>query len=86
MLLLWGGAWSLCGLIIIVSLFTYGFNSDEYIMVGVFLIFWGYFEAKVIHAIQWNKGGKELLEVKNGEFIYHKMIKERGFPNVLEIS
>ena len=85
-LLLWGAAWTLCGLIIIVSLFTYGFNKDEYIMVGVFLIFWGYFEFKVLHAITWNKTGKEILELKEGEFIYHKMINDRGFPNVMEVS
>ena len=39
MLLLWGAAWTFCGLVIIVSLFTYGFNKDELLMVSVFLIF-----------------------------------------------
>lgn len=85
-LLLWGAAWSLCGLIIIISLFTYGFNKDEYIMVGVFLLFWGYFEFKVLHALRWNKTGKELLELKEGEFIYNKTLNGRGFPRVMEIS
>tara|TARA_B100001769_G_C22094358_1_gene590312 strand:+ start:675 stop:1229 length:555 start_codon:yes stop_codon:yes gene_type:complete len=80
MLVLWGLAWSFCGLVIIISLFTYGFNKDELVMVSVFLIFWTYFEVKIIHAIRWNRGGKEILELKNGEFVYHKMINGRGFP------
>ena len=80
MLLLWGSAWTFCGLVVFISLFTYGFNKDELLMVSVFLIFWTYFEVKIIHAIRWNKGGKEVIELKNEEFIYHKMIKGRGFP------
>jgi len=80
MLVLWGLAWTLCGLVIFVSLFTYGFNKDELLMVSVFLIFWAYFEVKIVHAIRWNKGGKEILELKNDEFTYYKMINGRGFP------
>ncbi len=86
LLILWGGAWTFCGIIIITSLFTYGFNKDELIMVGIFLIFWAYFEIKIVHAIRWNRGGKEVLELKNGEFIYYKMIKGRGFPIKTQIS
>lgn len=86
MLLLWGAAWSLCGLIIITSLFTYGFKKEEYLMVSIFLIFWGYFEIKVMHAIRWNKSGKELLTLKEGEFTYHKTINGRGFPTIMEMA
>ena len=86
MLLLWGAAWTFCGLVIIVSLFTYGFNKDELLMVSVFLIFWAYFEVKIVHAIRWNKGGKEILELKNGEFTYHKVINGRGIPKATQIS
>ncbi len=86
MLLLWGAAWTFCGLVIIVSLFTYGFNKDELLMVSVFLIFWAYFEVKIVHAIRWNKGGKEILELKNSEFTYHKVINGRGLPIKTQIS
>jgi hypothetical protein len=80
MLLSWGLAWSFCGAVIIISLFTYGFNKEELLMVSVFLIFWSYFEVKIIHAIRWNRSGKEILEVKKEEFVYNKVINGRGFP------
>ncbi|MBK20935.1 MAG: hypothetical protein CMP63_01270 [Flavobacteriales bacterium] len=80
MLVLWGAAWTFCGLVIIVSLFTYGFNKDELVMVSIFLIFWAYFELKIVHAVRWNKRGKEIIELKNGEFTYYKLISGRGLP------
>ncbi len=83
-LLMWGIAWTLCGLIIITSLFTYEFKKEEYLMVGIFLIFWTYFEIKVVHAIRWNKFGKEELKFNQEEFSYLKSINGRGFPNVIE--
>ena len=83
-LLMWGGAWSVCGLIIITSLFTYGFKKEEYLMVGIFLIFWTYFEIKVIYAIRWNKFGKEEIKIKEGEFTYLKSVNGRGFPSVMD--
>tara|TARA_Y100000589_G_scaffold122710_1_gene117090 strand:- start:56 stop:610 length:555 start_codon:yes stop_codon:yes gene_type:complete len=86
MLSLWGGAWTFCGLAIIVSIFTYGFNKDEIVMVSIFMIFWTYFEVKIIYAIRWNKRGKEILELKKGEFIYYKLINGRGFPIKTKIS
>lgn len=86
LLLLWGAAWTVCGLIILISLFTYGFKKEEYLMVGIFLIFWTYFEVKVFHAIRWNKWGLEKLQIKDGEFLYHQTINGRGFPKVDEIS
>lgn len=85
-LFLWGGAWSLCGFIILISLFTYGFKKEEYLAVGIFMIFWTYFEIKVIHALRWNKAGKELISIKEGEFSYLKTINGRGFPNVNNLS
>jgi len=86
MLTLWGAGWTFSGLVIIISLFTYGFNKDELVMVGIFLIFWVYFEVKIVHAIRWNRAGKEIIEVKNGEFIYLKEINGRGLPIKTKIS
>ncbi len=79
-LILWATAWTFCGTVVLVSLFTYGFNRDELIMVIIFLLFWMYFEFKIVHAIRWNKSGKEIVELKNGEFTYYKMINGRGIP------
>lgn len=83
---LWGAAWSVCGLIIITSLFTFGFKKEEYLMVAIFLIFWAYFEMKIIHAIRWNMFGKEELKFTIDEFSYLQSINGRGFPEVLDKS
>ena len=83
---LWVGAWSLCGLIILISLFTYGFKEDEYIMVGIFLIFWGYFEVKVVSAVVWNKTGREVVTIKNSEFSYLKEINGRGLSKITPLK
>ena len=86
MLLLWGAAWTLCGLIIGGSLVFNDFKKEEYLGITVFLIFWIYFEIKVVHAIRWNRNGREVLHVKETEFSYLKSIGERGFPVVTDIK
>ena len=83
---LWVGAWSFCGLIILISLFTYGFKEDEYIMVGIFLIFWGYFEVKVVSAVVWNRTGREVVTIKNSEFSYLKEMNGRGLPKITPLK
>jgi hypothetical protein len=86
LLFLWGLSWTICGLIIFGALFFSDFKKEEYLGVGIFLIFWTYFEFKVVHAIRWNAFGKEILHIKDGEFSYLKSISERGFPQVVEVS
>lgn len=87
MLTLWTLAFTACGLFIFGSLFVYDFKSDkEIIMIVIFLIFWGYFEYKVIYALQWNKKGKEVLSFKDGVFSYMKQISKRGLPIQVPIS
>lgn len=87
LLTLWTLAFTVCGLFIIASLFIYDFKNDkEIIMIVIFLIFWGYFEYKVVYALQWNKKGKEVLSFKDGVFSYMKQISQRGLPNQTPIS
>lgn len=83
---LWSYAWSICGLIIITSLFTYDYNKDEYVMVGIFLIFWGYFEYKVIYALRWNLKGEEVIELDGQQMIYTKLLAGRGLPQFFDIK
>lgn len=80
MLYAWGAAWTVCGLIILVSLFTYDYQKEEYLMVSIFMLFWGYFEYKIIYALQWNTKGKEVLKINDGAFTYLKQIGKRGLP------
>lgn len=83
---LWSYAWTLCGLIIITSLFTYGYNRDEYVMVGIFLIFWGYFEYKVIYALRWNLKGQEVIELDGEQMMYTKFVSGRGLPQFFDLK
>lgn len=87
MLTIWTIAFTICGLIIFGSLFTYDFRDDgEVLMVVIFLLFWGYFEFKVLYALRWNKRGKEVLQIKNGKFSYVQQISKTGIPAEVEIS
>lgn len=87
MLKLWTIAYSLCGLIIFGSLFFYDFkDTSEVLMIVIFLLFWGYFEFKVLYAIQWNRKGKEIITMKNGMFSYVKQLSKRGIPLEMSIS
>lgn len=86
MLLLWAAAWTMSGIIILGALFFSEFKKEEYLGVGIFFLFWIYFEFKAVHAIRWNNSGKEVLNIKDGEFSYVKSISERGFPDVIELS
>lgn len=79
MLTLWTIAFSICGLIIFGSLFFYDFkDNSEVLMIVIFLLFWGYFEFKVLYALRWNKKGKEVITIKNGMFSYVQQISKTG--------
>lgn len=87
LLTLWILAFTACGAFIFGSLFFYDFKNDkEIIMIVIFLIFWGYFEYKVVYALQWNKKGKEVLTFKEGVFSYMKQISKRGLPAQVSID
>lgn len=80
MLKAWAVAWTVCGAIIIASLFWNNYKKEEYIMVTIFLLFWVYFEYKVLAALQWYAKGVELIRVQDDSFTYIKQINGRGFP------
>tara|TARA_B110000211_G_C13927929_1_gene485844 strand:+ start:223 stop:774 length:552 start_codon:yes stop_codon:yes gene_type:complete len=87
MLKLWTLAYSLCGLVILSSFLFHEFkNSQEVLLVVIFLLFWGYFEFKVLYAIQWNRKGKEIITMKDGVFSYVKQLSKRGIPLEMKID
>jgi len=87
LLKLWAIAYSLCGIVIFSSFFFYDFkDSSEVLMILIFLLFWGYFEFKVLYAIQWNRRGKEIVTIKDGIFSYVKQLSERGIPFEISID
>lgn len=77
---------SVCGLFIISSLFFNDFKSEELLMIGIFLVFWSYFEFKVLFAYRWMTSGKEVIEIKEGNFYYMKQISQRGIPTCVPLS
>ena len=87
LLKVWTAAYSICGLVIFASFFYYDFkNSGEVLMIVIFLLFWGYFEFKVLYAIQWNRKGKEIITMKDGTFSQVKQLSKRGIPIEMEIN
>lgn len=85
-LLVWLVLFSACGLFILSSLFVNDFKSEELLMIGIFLVFWSYFEFKVLYAYRWLKMGKEVIEIKEGHFYYMKQISKRGIPTCVPLS
>ena len=84
---LWTISFSICGLIIFSSFFFHEFqNSGEVLIICIFLLFWGYFEFKVLYAVQWNRKGKEIITIKNGMFSYVKQLSNRGIPLEMKIE
>ena len=79
---LWIIGWSLCGLAVLVQLFFYldDFESNQIAFLLIYLSFWAYLEFKVLFAYRWNKKGKELIEIEEGQFSYTKLVGKRGLP------
>ena len=85
-LMLWTIAFTICGLIIFSALFFHDFkDTGEFLLVVIFLLFWGYFEFKVLYALRWNKQGKEVVIIKNAKFSYVQQISKTGIPVEVDI-
>ncbi|MFT6746340.1 MAG: hypothetical protein ACJAZ2_000679 [Glaciecola sp.] len=78
----WIIGWSLCGLAVLAQLIFYSddFEKKHIAFLLIYMSFWAYLEFKVLFAYRWNKIGKEQIEIKDGKFIYTKVVGKRGFP------
>lgn len=78
-LIMWLVAWTFCGLAVLSQLF-FDYAKAEKVMMLIYLVFWLYFELKVLYAFRWQKAGKEVIEIKNGSLFYTQLIGQRGLP------
>lgn len=91
MLNMWLSAWSIMGITVTFMLFFQWslLQRSEIVLLLIYLVFWSYFEFKVLYAYRWNKIGKEIVEIKNEKFSYLKLVGKRGLPfecNVSDLS
>ena len=85
MLTTWLVLFSLCGLAII-SQFFYDYPSSTKLFFVVYLIFWLFFEFKVIYAIRWRKFGKEVITIDNESIYLTKKIGNRGVTERYDLT
>jgi len=72
LLIAWLIMWSFSGLVIAYQLFVPQ-KDDITTYLLVWLVFWLYFEYKVIKAFRWRKWGKELLELNENQLIISRV-------------
>lgn len=77
MLTTWLVLFSLCG-IAIISQFFYDYPTSTKLFFVVYLIFWLFFEFKVIYAIRWRKYGKEVITIDNESIYLTKKLAKEG--------
>lgn len=85
MLTTWLVLFSLCG-IAIISQFFYDYPTSTKLFFVVYLIFWLFFEFKVIYAIRWRKYGKEVITIDNESIYLTKKIGKRGVTERYDLT
>ena len=85
LLLLWIVLFSFCG-VAILSQFFQGYDSNYKIVFTVYLVFWMFFEYKVIYAYRWRKWGEEKIILENNQISLTKKIKGRGITQSIELD
>jgi hypothetical protein len=76
-LFLWLLAWTVCGVLVLVSYFKLQ-DKDSRLFVIIYLSFWTYFEYNIIRAFIWKKFGREKLWLKDGILHYQREINNKG--------
>lgn len=85
LLMVWMVLFSLCGAAII-SQFFFDYPKSIKIFFIVYLVFWLFFEFKVIYAIRWRKFGKEIITIDNEGVFLTKNIAQRGITEKIELE
>ena len=71
MLLVWVVGWTLCGLVVLYESFGV-YTKDEKLIMLVYLVFWVYFEFKIIKSFLWKKWGNELIKIDDEGIKYKR--------------
>lgn len=85
LLVVWLVLFSLCGAAII-SQFFFDYPTSTKIFFIVYLVFWLFFEFKVIYAIRWRKFGNEIITINSEGIFLTKNIAKRGITEKYELQ
>lgn len=84
-LLVWIILFSGCGLAIF-SQFFFDYDKLIKIFFAIYIVFWMFFEFKVIYAYRWRNTGIEKIVINNSKIILIKEIGDRGITQILNIK
>ncbi|MDP3556338.1 MAG: hypothetical protein Q8T03_03125 [Bacteroidota bacterium] len=84
-LFLWLFAWTVCGLIVLISYFKM-YDKDTRVFMLIYLSFWAYFEFKIARAFIWKKKGKEKIWIKDGVINYQRELNKKSKIREYNIS
>ncbi|HCQ28887.1 MAG TPA: hypothetical protein DIU39_01295 [Flavobacteriales bacterium] len=83
MMLFWLALWTVCGLAILTQLFgDYDIKTKFFFV--LYLLFWLFFEYKVIYTHRWRKYGKEIIKIIGDKVHLVKEIKGRGVEQIFD--
>jgi hypothetical protein len=79
---MWIVGWTLCGVAVLIQLLFYreDFEGNQIAFLLIYLSFWAYLEFKTLYALNWNRKGKEVIEIDQDKFSYSKILRKRGLP------
>ncbi len=88
----WVAMWTVIGISVVWSYFTFDLKNQEKIIIYVFMSFWLYYAIKVFRSFFWLLWGKELIKIDETALSYKKSIRKYGkavpyyFENIKKIS
>lgn len=85
LLMLWIILFSLCG-VAIISQFFGDYDRGVKLFFVVYLVFWFFFEFKVIYAFRWRKYGTEEILINSNQLNLVKTIGKRGITSTYKLD
>ena len=76
---IWLILWSICGAIVLLELFS-NISKEQKLFMAIYIVFWLYFELKMLAVIRWRTAGLECLRFAENKLILEKTVHGKGFP------
>ena len=81
---IWLVLWTACGAIVLWELFS-TISKEQKLFMAIYIVFWLYFELKMISVVRWRTSGLESLRFTDEKIILEKTVQGRGLPIELSI-
>ncbi|CAG5083492.1 hypothetical protein [Parvicella tangerina] len=85
-LLVWVIAWTFCGMAFAYYTLFESKSIDQLMVFSVILVFWLYFEIRVVRAFMWRKYGLEVIRIDNEYLSIKDSIFKHGKPKNYEMA